>query len=229
MNKLSTKVFIALIVVITTIFSATAQNTFTTNEIRQYMSKGEQNGIEIYLKGSNINDARNELKKWSKKLKAKFVYNKKSPEILIDNAQLNLVSANTVDIYAVLTPIDNGTKLTAFTDLGGAFITSYAYGTQFAAMEAQIKEFAQNLALKNTSAQLKKEQKFLKTLNKDLKKLAKSKTKTIKEIEKAKALIQEKEALVQKNEAEQAAKQQQISLQQQIIETMKTKKASLNY
>jgi hypothetical protein len=223
------KIIITAIITIATIFYANAQTTFTTNEVRQYMSKGEQNGIEIILKGANIENTREELKKWSKKIKAKFVYNKKSPEIFIDDAQINTVSANTVDIYAILVPIENGTKLTLFTDLGGAFITSYAYGAQYAAMDAQIKEFAQNLALRNTAAQLKSEEKQLKTLKKELDKLVKDKEKAIKEIEKAKALIQEKEALIQKNDAEQAAKQQQISLQQQIIETVKTKKASLNY
>ncbi|HPW86911.1 MAG TPA: hypothetical protein PLU78_06930, partial [Chitinophagales bacterium] len=29
-----------------------AQNTFTVNEVRQFMSKGEQNGMEIILAGS---------------------------------------------------------------------------------------------------------------------------------------------------------------------------------
>ena len=50
----------------------------------------------------------------------------------------------------------------------------------------------------------------------------------IKDIEKAKKLIQEKEAAIQKNDADQAAKQQQISIQQQIIETVKTKRSTLN-
>ena len=56
----------------------------------------------------------------------------------------------------------------------------------------------------------------------------KDKADYIKDIEKAKKLIQEKEAAIQKNDADQAAKQQQISIQQQIIETVKTKRATLN-
>lgn len=57
----------------------------------------------------------------------------------------------------------------------------------------------------------------------------KNKADYVKDIEKAKALIQQREADIAKNDADQAAKQQQISLQQQIIETVKTKRASLNY
>ena len=44
---------------------ASAQTVFTTNEVRQFMSKGEQNGIEIILKGTNLNDAKDALKKWA--------------------------------------------------------------------------------------------------------------------------------------------------------------------
>lgn len=203
------------------------QRTFTTNEVRQFMSRGEQNGIEIILNGISTNDAKDGIKKLSKKLDAKFVSNKKSPEILLDDARVSSVSANTIDIYAIITPIDNGSKVTFFTDLGGAFITTYAYGTQYAAMEAIIKDFAQDRAFADVSDQLKAEEKFLKTINKELKSLKKDKEKTLKEIEKAKAKIADLEKTVIKNDAEQEAKQKQIALQEQIIETVKTKRSTL--
>jgi hypothetical protein len=41
-------------------------------------------------------------------MKAKIVRDKKSPEIFIDNAQMPTVSANVVDMYAIVTPVDNG-------------------------------------------------------------------------------------------------------------------------
>ena len=206
---------------------ANAQSQFTTNEVRQFMSKGEQNGIEVILNGTSIKQAKEGLKKLSKKLDAKLISEKKSPEILLDNARIPTVSANTVDIYAIVTPVDNGSKVTFFTDLGGAFITSYAYGTQHAAMEAVIKEFAQNQAVVAVSSQQKAEEKSLKSLNKELKSLQKSKEKALKTIEESKSKIKKMEQEITKYDADQAAKQQQISLQQQIIETIKTKRATL--
>lgn len=226
MNNLS-KIFTTLLITLFAINITLAQTTFVTNEVRQYMSKGEQNGIEITLNGSNVNNVKDALKKWSKKHDAKFNSSKKSSEVFIDDAKLPMVSANTVDIYAIVVPIDKGSKITFFSDLGGAFITSYAYATQYAGMDAKIKEFAQSLALDNVSDQLKTEEKFLKTINKDIKKLKKDKEKSIKEIEKAKKTIAENESDIIKNDADQAAKQQQLSLQQQIIETIKSKKSSL--
>jgi hypothetical protein len=206
-----------------------AQTIFTTNEVRQFMSKGEQNGIEIILNGTKPDDAKDAIEKFGKKLKAKIVRDKKSPEMLIDNAQISTVSANVVDIYVIITPVDNGTKVTFFSDLGGAFVSSAAYGTQYAGLEALFKKFARDQAIAAVEDQQKSEEKILKSLNGNLKDLVKDKADYIKDIEKAKALIQQREADIIKNDAEQAAKQQQISLQQQIIETVKTKRASLNY
>ena len=50
-----------------------AQTTFTTNEVRQFMSRGEQNGIEVILNGTSVNEAKDGLKKLSKKYNAKLV------------------------------------------------------------------------------------------------------------------------------------------------------------
>lgn len=208
---------------------ANAQTTFTTNEVRQFMSKGEQNGIEIILNGSKPDDAKDAVEKFAKKnLKAKVSRDKKSPEIFIDNANIPTVSANTVDIYVIITPIDNGSKATFFTDLGGAFVSSAAYASQYAGLEATIKKYAKDLAIDVVEDQIKSEEKILKSLNGDLKSFVKDKDGYIKDIEKAKETIQKREADITKNDADQAAKQQQISLQQQILETVKAKRSSLN-
>jgi len=228
MNKGFKLTIIAAIIALS--FSvANAQSSFTTNEVRQFMSKGEQNGIEIILNGTKSEDAKDAVEKMGKKLKAKVVRDKKTPEIFIDNAQIPTVSANAVDIYAIVTPIDNGSKVTFFSDLGGAFVSSAAYGTQYAGLEALIKKFAKEQAIDVVENQQKSEEKILKTLSGDLKDLVGKKADYVKDIEKAKALILQREADITKNDADQSAKQQQISLQQQIIETVKTKRASLNY
>lgn len=222
------KLSIVLMVVSFSIGTTIAQTQFTTNEVRQFMSKGEQNGIEITLNGTKPEDAKDAIEKWGKKMKAKIVRDKKNPEIFIDNAQISTVSANALDMYAVVTPIDNGSKVTIYTDLGGAFISSAAYGTQYAGLEAALKKFAKDQAIVVVEDQQKMEEKTLKTLNGDLKDLVKDKEGYLKDIEKAKKLIQEREADIIKNDANQSTKQQQISLQQQIIETVKTKRSTLN-
>ncbi len=228
MNKRIKQTIIAATIVFS--FSvANAQTVFTTNEVRQFMSKGEQNGIEIILNGTKPDDAKDAVEKFGKKLKAKVSRDKKSPEVFIDNAVISTVSANSIDMYVIITPVDNGSKATFFSDLGGAFVSSAAYSTQYAGLEALIKKFAKDQAISVVEDQMKSEDKILKTLNGDLKDLTKDKADYIKDIEKAKELIQKREAEIAKNDADQTAKQQQISLQQQIIETVKSKRSSLNY
>lgn len=224
--KQSLKLSLIAVIMLFSVAILKAQD-FTTNEVRQFMSKGEQNGIEIILNGTELKAAKDAVSSWGKKLKGKVITDKKNPEIFIDNAEIPTVSANTVDIYAILTPVSNGTKMTIFTDLGGAFISSAAYGTQYTAMETALKQFAKDQAVTVVSNQQKDEEKVLKTLNSDLKKLQKDKNTYLKEIEKAKKLIQKNEESIQKNDADQAAKQQQISIQQQIIETVKSKRSTL--
>jgi hypothetical protein len=226
--KKNLKVSLFTAALLFTFAAANAQTQFTTNEVRQFMSKGEQNGIEIILNGTKPEDAKDAIEKWGKKMKAKVVRDKKSPEIFIDNAQMPTVSANVVDIYAVVTPVDNGSKVTIYTDLGGAFVSSAAYGTQYAGLDASLKKFAKDQAIEVVEEQQKAEEKILKTLTGNLKDLTKDKEDYLKDIEKAKALIQQREQDIIKNDADQAAKQQQISIQQQIIETVKTKRATLN-
>lgn len=212
MNKIL-KVLSFTVVLILFSSALKAQTQFVTNEVRQFMSKGEQNGIEILLNGTREEDARDALEKWGKKMKGKVVRDKKNPEIFIDNAQIPTVSANMLDMYAVVTPADNGSKVTLFTDLGGAFISSAAYGTQYSGLEAAIKKFAKDQAIVEADKQVKDEEKILKTLNSDQQDLLKKKQGYQKDIEKAKALIIKREQATVINDATLASKQQLLSTQ----------------
>ncbi len=138
MIRTMNKIAIMIAFIVATV-NGYAQTTFVVNEIRQFMSRGEQNGFEVYLNGTKPDDAKDALEKWAKKFKAKVETSKKSTEIFIDNANISTVSANTVDMYATVIPIDKGSKINIFVDLGGAFISSSAYGSQYAAMEAFVR------------------------------------------------------------------------------------------
>ncbi|MBK6986699.1 MAG: hypothetical protein IPH32_19055, partial [Bacteroidetes bacterium] len=49
-----------------------------------------------------------------------------------------------------------------FVDLGGAFVSSSAYGQQYSAMEALLKKLAKDQALVAVEDQIKSEEKVLK-------------------------------------------------------------------
>ncbi len=207
--------------------SVNAQNNFVVNEIRQIMSRGEQTGFEVPITGGKPDVVKSNFEKWLKSYKAKVTSSKKTPEIFGDDAAIKVVSSNTVDIYATVIPSAAGATVYVFADLGGAFISSSAYPQQYAAMEALLKKFSQDQALQMVETQLSDEEKIAKNLNKEYETLKKDKDSYIKEIEKAKAVIQQREADIKKNDADQVAKQQQINLQNQIIETVKQKRNTL--
>ncbi|MCB9033579.1 MAG: hypothetical protein H6553_07065 [Chitinophagales bacterium] len=223
----SIKLFSVLFFLVVAFSISNAQSQFVVNEIRQTMSKGTQNGFEVPLTGTSVDDAKSGFEKWAKGYKAKVTSSKKSSEIFVDNALFKTVSSNTVDMYATVVPDGNGSKVLVFVDLGGAFISSAAYPQQYAAMEGELRKFAQEQAVNLIEDQLKTEEKNLKTLESDLSKLQKDKENSIKDIEQAKALIIQREQEIQQNDADQLAKQQQINLQQQIVDTIKMKKAQL--
>lgn len=208
-------------------FSAFAQNNFVVNEIRQNMSRGEQTGFEVPIAGGNPATVKSNFEKWLKGYKAKVSTAKGSPETFGDNALIKVVSQNTVDIYATTIPDANGARLFVYVDLGGAFISSANYPQQYVAMEALLKKFSQDQAFEMVNNQVIEEEKIAKNLSKEFETLKKDKDSYIKEIEKAKALIQQREQDITKNDADQLAKQQQINIQQQIIETLKQKRNSL--
>lgn len=215
------------IILLLFIYTLSAQTNFVVNEIRQIMSKGEQTGFEVPIAGGNAEKVKENFEKWLKKYDAKVTSSKKSPDIFGDNALIKLLSQNTVDIYASTVPSGNGAVLYVYVDLGGAFLSSATYPQQYNVMEALLKKFAKDQALEMVEQQLQEEEKILKNINKEIESLKKSKATYVKEIEEAKALIIQREQDIVKNDNDQKAKLEQQNLQEQIIETVKQKRATL--
>ncbi len=205
-----------------------AQSKFVVNEVRQYMTKGEQNGFEIILNDVTKDKFSDAFEAKMKKYKGKITSSKKSPEVFVDNAVITSVSPNPVDVYYYLTPIGTtGVKCTAYVDLGGiggTFVSSAGHAQAFAAMENEIRNIAKEATVATIDDQIKLEEKNQKKLEEEFKSLQKDKDSYIKEIEKAKALIAQREADIVKNEQDQATKSQQVEIQKQIVDTVKQKK-----
>lgn len=225
------KLFYALLFITAIITGVQAQSKFVVNEVRQYMSKGEQNGFEIILNDVTKDKFADAMEAKMKKYKGKITSSKKSPEVFVDNAVIATVSPNPVDVYYYLAPVGTtGVKCTVFVDLGGiggTFISSAGHAQAFAAMENEIRNIAKDATIATIDDQIKLEEKNQKKLEDEFKTLQKDKDSYIKEIEKAKALIAQREADIAKNEQDQATKTQQIDIQKQIVETVKQKKLAV--
>ncbi len=211
------------------ILTVNAQQKVVINEVLEYMSQGEKTGIEIAIVDALPDDVESSFVKFMKKYKGKAVTSKKSVEIFIDNALIPQMSANTVDVYAIARKADYGTKLSVFVDLGGAFVSSQEHEIAFGSLEALGREFALSEAVRIVEAELKEQEKVMKDLSKELENMIKDKDSYIKEIEKAKALIAQREMDIINNEKAQETKRQQITIQEEIVKTVKQKRAQIDF
>lgn len=211
-------------------YSTYAQrNEIVINEIIEYMSQGEKTGFEVAIVDADPKDVESSWIKYLKKYKAKVTSSKKSVEIFGDDANIPQISANTIDVYAIARKAEYGTKLSVFFDLGGAFISSQDHEVAFGSAEGFLRDFALSEAIRVVEDELKEQEKVFKELGKDLDGLIKDKDGYIKEIEKAKALIAQREQDIINNEAAQETKRQQISIQEEIVNTVKQKRSQLDY
>jgi hypothetical protein len=137
MKKLALTTFLSVSI----LFQVFSQSKIVINEIYQYMAKGEQTGFEVLIPESTPDRTNAEFAKLAKKYKGKVVTQKKSPDVFVDDALVKEVSENTIDMYYVTSPINNGTKLTVFVDLGGAFISSSNHPRAYDAMENFLRKF----------------------------------------------------------------------------------------
>lgn len=201
---------------------------FIVKEIKSVMSKGEQPGMEIFIREGQ---AANVEKAWAslmKKYKAKVSKAKGSVETFADNAAMTDVSENTVDIYSTVTTAENGSVIRIYADLGGGFVSSADYPQAFKALEAQLKIFAIEQVNAEVDNQIKGEEKTLSGLESDLKTLIKNKDSYHKEIEKNKQLIAQREQDIVKNKADQEVKQQQIKVQRDVVNNVKDKRNQMS-
>ena len=212
------KITIILNVLFITIgFAAAQQTEFVVNEIEGTISQGQQTGLEIKIPEVDLKSIQSSLSKWTKSNKGKYNSSKKSSEIFQDNVMLSGVSENTIDMYTILTEDKSGVTLQTFVDLGGAFISSAGHPQAFQAMEKELIDFARAQLIDKVSDDIKTEEKHLKNLESELKSLIKNNDNYHKDIADNQENIQKQELEIAKNEIDQKTKEQQISLQQEIL------------
>lgn len=208
-------------------FSFAQSTSFVVNEIEGNISQGNHTGLEVFIPEVNVKDVQSALSKWTKSNKGKYVASKKSTELFQDNMMLSSVSENTVDLYTLLSQESEGVRLKTFVDLGGAFLSSAGHPQAFEAMELELINFARNQYSSKVDDDVKNEEKHLSKLQSELKNLEKQNDNYRKDIADNKENIQKQELAIAKNEIDQKSKEQQISIQQEILLAARQKRNSM--
>ena len=194
-------------------------------EASKLMSRGENKSFTIDF---NIGDAATIADLWvdyQKGFKAKKPkLDKKTNEYFADNAQIDKISSNTIDIYSkVASKAGKGAVLTIWFDLGGAFLSSNRHPDRIPGATEWMAGFEQVVKAAFAKEMLETEEAALKDLEKELKGLEKGQQDAANEVEK---LMKELEAARQKAaEMDQSvgAMQKQIMDQQKLVEQAKAK------
>ena len=102
-----------------------AQNKVGISEVKLSTSKGDQPAFEFFLPDT---DAKSVLNAWDKFHKSYKVKPKQDKDLknyyFSDDAFIEDLSENTIDIYSRIYETSNGVKFTCALDLGGVFISS---------------------------------------------------------------------------------------------------------
>ena len=199
-------------------------------EVRKGMSLGVQEAFEVDVANLDAKEVEKVLMSYLKEYKGKKGPKKdrKSKEILVDDAEIPALSGNTIDLYATVDGKGNESKVNFWFDLGGAFLSQEDHPEKMEALSNWLYEFGKATRTRTVELELDAEEKLLKDLNKDYDKLKKEQEKLEAAIEKAKETIAQAEKDLETNASEQKNSQESIVEQQKVVEDVKGKLKKVN-
>lgn len=197
-------------------------------EMDRLMSKGQKNSFSIIIDGVGKKDIEKSWGKYMKDHDTKSKWDKKAKEYLADNAKIEELSDNTIDVYSQLIESGSRVELIVWMDLGGAYLSTYDHAEKAQKGEAFIIKFATDMEKKRVDKFREKEEDKLGDLRGNLKDMQKDKGKLEKDIEDYEKKIEEARKKIAENIANQSTKEIEIKTQEAYVEKVKVIKAGLD-
>ncbi len=190
-------------------------------ESTKAMSQGDKNALSVKLPDTEVKVVEKEWESFIKGYKAKLRKIKKSSEIFADDAKLENISSNTVDVYALVSPRGEDTELSVWFDLGGVYLNSTSHPDQYNSAKVMLNEFLGKVSKTYIANLLNEEEKKMKDLENVLKDIDKSSANSVKDIEKYKEKISEAEANIEKLKIDKEGALKDIEAQKAVIKKVK--------
>lgn len=216
--KFTNLLWIALLSISTSIVSAQE-----IMEMPMRMSEGTNNAMVINLPKTTAKDAEKAWEKHIKDYDGKTKKNKKTGEIFTDNAMIEAMSKNTVDIYAVVKEQGKGSKVLVWIDLGGAYLASATHPAQYKVAQSILNDYTAKISVGMAEELYEVEKDALDKEEDKLAKLDKNEADMKKSIADYQQKIKALEAEIKKNA--EARKAQAVAVDAQRAKTEKAKKA----
>lgn len=190
-------------------------------ESERSMSTGKNNSLRISIPSA---EAKALQKRWTKMMKdykgGKTKRNRKTKEVFSNDLEITGIGgANTVDVYATI----SGNVLTAWFDLGGAYLNSIDHPDKYQAAENILLNLAKTSIAGTVEEEIEDEEDKLKKQEKNLGKLVKEKSKLERDIENYKQKIQEAEAAIEANIVNQEKTTEAIEAQKEAVGEVKSR------
>lgn len=200
------------------------------NEVRKGMSMGVKEAFSVNVSSLSEKETEKVLMSYLKDVKGKKGPKKdrKTKEILVDDAQLKAISNNTVDIYATMDGKGDNSTVTFWFDLGGAFLSQESHPEKMEAVSEWLYDFSKAARSRTVELELEAEEDQLKEMNKEFDKLQKEQKKLEDAIKKAEETIAKAKEDLRSNATQQDNSKQTINEQERIINQVKDKLKKVN-
>lgn len=193
------------------------------DEVNASMTQGTNRGYKVLIPETSEKDV---IKAWSKLMKdydAKTDKIKKEDDYLSPDASIPALGERSINVYSQFQETPEGTYLTAFFDLGGAYMNSDMHAEQAEAAKKMIMTFANKTAKESIEEKVKDETKKLEKLEKEQKGLEKDKEGYEKDIKDAKETIEQRGKDIKENAKAQTEKLKEVAEQKAKAEAIKAK------
>jgi dihydroxyacetone kinase DhaKLM complex PTS-EIIA-like component DhaM len=190
-------------------------------ESAKVMSQGDNNALTVKLPDTEVKVVEKEWESFIKGYKGKLRKIKKSSEIFADDAKLENISSNTVDVYALVSERGEDTELSVWFDLGGAYLNSETHPEQYNHAKVMLNDFLGKVSKTYIANLLNEEEKKMKDLEGVLKDIEKSSANSVKDIEKFEEKIQEAKANIEKCKSDKEGALKDIDAQKAVIKKVK--------
>ncbi|MEZ5007462.1 MAG: hypothetical protein R2753_04820 [Chitinophagales bacterium] len=162
------KNIIILFALIFTISLGFAQDRVGISEVQMSTSKGDQPAFEFFVPDTDAKTVLDAWNKFHKNLKVKPKQDKTQKNYYFsDNAFLQELSENTIDIYTRIYETNGGVRFTCAFDLGGVFISSEKTLDKYNKTKLILNKFYAQMAMDAIVAEIEKELLALESIKKE--------------------------------------------------------------
>lgn len=214
-------VFLTVLTCFITLSMAVAQKSLEVRESQLAMSAGMKPGFTVTLTGMTQETVSDAWEAYLRDYNGKTKYSKKAKEFFTDDATIKKMSDNSVDIYSTVTEKDNDAQLTAWFDLGGAYLSSSMHPDKISTVQNMMKDFVLGVSKSTLEEEIKEQQKRLEKMEGELKGLEKDKASMERDIYDWENRIVDTRKKIEQNIKDQQTKNTEVKTQVENVALLK--------